>query len=141
MLRLFLRSLALIFLFLFSTALPVLSQTDPTFGTDGTVLTNFPPLSTDPFARSADSVVKAFHQPDGKILAVAQIHNTSSKGPQTINLRLLRYSNNGTLEGTIGGIANFGVRDALRQPDGKIVAVGHRMGDLTLSPPRMADWI
>ncbi|HLM00242.1 MAG TPA: FG-GAP-like repeat-containing protein, partial [Pyrinomonadaceae bacterium] len=90
---------------------------------------------------SADSVVKAFYQPDGKILAVAQVHNTSSQGPQTVNLHLLRYSNNGALEGTIGGIINFGVRDALQQPDGKIVAVGQRYGDLTISPPRMADWI
>ncbi|HEX8735882.1 MAG TPA: FG-GAP-like repeat-containing protein [Pyrinomonadaceae bacterium] len=140
MLRSFLRSLALIFLFLFSTALPVLSQTDPTFGTDGLVMTNFPPTSGgDPNARSADSLVKAFYQPDGKILAVAQVINTTPNAPPAINLHLLRYSNNGTLEETIGTVVNFNVNDAVQQPDGKIVAAGYR--DVNNPTGLARDWI
>ena len=124
MLHLFSRSRALVFVFLFLNALPVWSQQlDPTFGNNGLVLTNFPP-PVSPLFTITRYAVQSF--PAGnEILTVAQVSDQTPKSPPSIGMRLLRYGNDGTYIGTIGGEDNFVAVDAVRQPGGKIVVVGY----------------
>jgi uncharacterized delta-60 repeat protein len=139
MLRSFSRSLALILVFSFSTALPVLSQQlDPTFGNNGLVLTNFPPPAS-PLFTITRYAVQSF--PLGNdILTVAQVSDQTPKLPPSIGIRLLRYANDGTYLGTIGSEDNFVAVDAVRQPGGRIVVVGYTFGIYSASGLGEPNW-
>ncbi|HEY0050021.1 MAG TPA: hypothetical protein VGB68_12075, partial [Pyrinomonadaceae bacterium] len=93
MLRKLLRPLALILALLFPTASPIMSQQlDPTFGNNGLVLTNFPPPKSPLFSITRYAV-ESFPMNDGTILTLAQVNNQTPKGPPSIGMRLLKYSN------------------------------------------------
>jgi uncharacterized delta-60 repeat protein len=128
MLRFSIRPLALIFTFLFLSAVPARpQQTDSTFGNNGAVYTNFPTLG----AGSQELAVKVFYLSDGKLLAVAHRREGFFKSPPRDSLYLIRYLNNGALDtsaspnGVIAINSNFVATDAAMQPDGKIVAAGY----------------
>jgi uncharacterized delta-60 repeat protein len=129
MLRKDMRSLALIFTFLFLFAVPARpQQLDLTFGNNGVVYTSF----LNPGGGSSkERAVKVFYLPDGKLLAVVHQHEGFFKIPPNDTTYLFRYLNNGSLDtstnpnGIIGGSGNFVATDAARQPDGKIVVVGY----------------
>ena len=96
---------------------------DPSFGTNGTVIT--------PFGTGNDRASAVIIQADGKIVAVG----TSDSGNS--DFALIRYHPDGSLDtsfGTGGKVAtDFGnstfdaAGDALIQPDGKIVAAGYTL--------------
>ncbi len=105
---------------------------DPTFSGDGKVLTPYEP---DPASPSALVV-----QPDGKIVVVGGVGNTSGRSARTtaelIDFLFTRYLPNGKLDRTFGGDGsvrihvgsgdNEGSAIAL-QPDGRIVAAGYAL--------------
>jgi uncharacterized delta-60 repeat protein len=141
MLRLSIRPLALIFVFLLPSVLTVSAQqTDQNFGTNGLVLTNFPPVTGDPFERATEHAVKSFSLSGGNILTLAQVDNRTAKGPPSIGVRLLMYLNNGSLFATVGGEGNFVLNDAVQQPDGKIIAVGYTYGIYNASQLGALNW-
>ena len=90
---------------------------DATFGNGGTVVNDF--------GQGLESyAIELIIQPDGKLIIA---------GEGSYYFLVARYNSNGTLDTTFGGsgfrFANFssswdGARDALLQPDGKIVLVG-----------------
>jgi uncharacterized delta-60 repeat protein len=90
---------------------------DTTFGNGGTVINDF--------GQGLESYAIALMiQPDGKIVIA---------GESSYEFLVARYNSNGTLDTTFGGsgfrFANFSsnwdsARDALLQPDGKIILVG-----------------
>jgi uncharacterized delta-60 repeat protein len=93
---------------------------DPTFGTGGVVTTNVGTIA------EVESVVV---QPDGKIVAAGYIDN----GGGNLAMALVRYDAFGGLDPTFGSggivVSTLGpgtgiVRHLLRQPDGKLVAIG-----------------
>jgi uncharacterized delta-60 repeat protein len=137
MLRSFFRSLALLFVFLFLHALPVLSQqADPQFGTNGFVRTVIQPPF--PFSRTYSSAVKAFYLPDGTILTICRVRTTHAKSPPQNRLHLIQYSIDGLLVSTISIFDNFVPTDAVRQPDGKIVVAGY--GFQSPNTEAVQDW-
>jgi uncharacterized delta-60 repeat protein len=88
---------------------------DTTFGTGGTVTTDFGDF---------DSAAAALIQPDGKIVAV---------GDTNLNVAaVVRYNSDGTLDSTFGSggkvtsnvESNISVADAVLQADGKILVAG-----------------
>ena len=93
---------------------------DPTFGTSGKVTTD---------VNHYDGARKVFVLSDGKILVVGQSASVGfhiySPGEM-----MVRYNSDGSLDTSFGtggkvfGGASFEVRDALLQPDGKIVLAG-----------------
>ena len=101
---------------------------DPTFGTDGKVITAF----HNPSGTSFDNVLHALVlQPDGKLVAAG----TSRTVPYRLDFALARYNPDGTLDPTFGTggevTTDFGFdlgddqAFALAlQPDGKLVATG-----------------
>lgn len=93
---------------------------DPTFGTGGIVRTPVVPLY--------DGAWDVLVQPDGKIVAVGQARGA------TVDFALARYLEDGTLDDTFGtdGIVITPVgpgedipNAVVRQPDGKLLVVGH----------------
>src|SRR5262249_54535188 len=89
---------------------------DPTFGSGGKVLTEFP-------GRTASVAEAIVGQPDGKLIAVGRTDQS---------LGMVRYNADGSLDGTLGSggrvVAEFGGPTAgyaaALQPDGKIVVAG-----------------
>jgi uncharacterized delta-60 repeat protein len=101
---------------------------DPTFGTGGTVLTDF---------GGEDYVTSVVLQPDGRILAAG----SSWTGGGSFTFDLARYSNTGILDPSFGaggkvvttfGGGNDAARAVALQPDGRIVA-GGRAGSSSIS--------
>ena len=100
---------------------------DATFGNGGKTITTF----GDPAAQANALLV----QPDGKVVLVG--HSGAGSYSELNDFTLARYETNGDLDSTFGnggkirthfaGEANTGTRatDAMLQPDGKIIAVGH----------------
>ncbi len=94
---------------------------DPTFGSGGTVTTNFPD-------NLQDGAFGVALQPDGKIVAAGY----TVKADHTTDLALVRYEADGSLDGSFGSggllLSDFGEYDLLYdvavQADGKIVAAG-----------------
>jgi uncharacterized delta-60 repeat protein len=93
---------------------------DPSFGTQGTVTTDF--------AGSADGAAEIAVQPDGKIVAAGSAYINGIS-----DFALARYNSNGTLDATFGisGIVTTdfagsydGASSVALQPDGKIVVAG-----------------
>ncbi|HET9912172.1 MAG TPA: hypothetical protein VFQ13_09805 [Anaerolineales bacterium] len=97
------------------------SRLDPTFGTDGTVLTELPHFSHD---RGSLAI-----QPDDKIVIAGTMHNYSD---DTEDLAVVRHTSNGVLDTTLGGNGvvttdlgqNESGNDLAIQKDGKIVVAG-----------------
>ncbi len=95
---------------------------DTTFGTGGTVATDF--------FGNEDDAFSVLIQPDGKIVAVGSANNPASY----YDFAAVRYLSNGTIDTTFGvagkvttdfGDQNFDrARSAALQPDGRIVAAG-----------------
>ncbi len=95
---------------------------DTTFGTGGTVATDF--------FGNEDDAFSVLIQPDGKIVAVGSANNPASY----YDFAAARYLSNGTIDTTFGvagkvrtdfGDQNFDrARSAALQPDGRIVAAG-----------------
>jgi uncharacterized delta-60 repeat protein len=110
-----------VLLAIYLTAVCVEAQLDPTFGTNGKTI------------RAA--TVKSFLLPDGKILVLTwQLVSTSASATFVFD----RFNSDGTIDttyGTNGSVTlpipfidtafnQYHLIDAVRQPDGKIVAVG-----------------
>ena len=101
---------------------------DPTFGTNGAVVT---PFSASPLSAQANTVALA---PNGDIVAAGYAGN---------NFALARYTSDGVLDATFGtgGLVttNFGtldvstINDVIVQPDGKIIAVGSDNWDFAVA--------
>ncbi len=116
-------SFTILMLTIFSFAGQVYAQLDPTFGTNGVVITD---VSSD------DTPLESFVLPDGKILVVNQTGSTLA----TLNYYFVKYNADGTPDTTYGtnGIvqitvpvispSNHILRKAVRQTDGKIILVG-----------------
>ena len=96
---------------------------DPTFGTNGIVLTNV----------GVDAVLHdVVAEPDGRLVAGGEEVTRGQGVPRSANFLLARYNadgsldtqfgNGGTLRTDLGG--GSGIRQLLLQPDGKLVAVG-----------------
>src|SRR5262245_55648148 len=98
---------------------------DPTFGTDGRVITNFN-------SRYLDSTAALVLQPDGRIVAAGDFDG---------DFGVVRYLSDGSLDNTfgVGGIVTTGfgggvfaqldrATSLVLQPDGKLVAAGQALG-------------
>ncbi len=102
---------------------------DPTFGTDGTVVTPF-----DGFQQGQGALAL---QADGKIVIAGTLYNYST---DTSDLVMARYTSNGTLDTALGGngiiITDLGQNetgnDLAIQRDGKILVVGGGSSSLLL---------
>jgi len=104
------------------------SWLDPTFGTDGTVVTEFPNFSHNKGALAIQS--------DDKIVIAGTVYGF---GDVNDNLAVVRHTSNGVLDTTFGGsgivITDLGQdeagNDLAIQRDGKIVVVGksYNQGD------------
>ncbi|MEO6334453.1 MAG: FG-GAP-like repeat-containing protein [Pyrinomonadaceae bacterium] len=114
------------------TAAGIQAQLDPTFGTNGRT------LRTDPGFQVPK---KSFLLPDGKILVLAW-QRMGSNNFDPITFIFARFNSDGTVDtsyGTNGTVTlaipflgtpqQYDLADALRQPDGKIVAVGWDNGN------------
>ena len=90
---------------------------DPTFGTGGTVMTNFGGVSVSPLT--------AFEQSNGNIAVVTGLGNGL---PNEENFALVRYTSNGTLIGTTtAAFFNNGINSPIAvavQSNGNIVVAG-----------------
>jgi uncharacterized delta-60 repeat protein len=107
---------------------------DPAFGQGGIVATNFSvPATGNP---SADLAAGLAVQPDQKIVLVGRMNpnGTLESSDPSLDIALLRYNPDGTLDNTFGvngkvrtdtGLNDSGTSVAV-QPDGKIVVVGER---------------
>ncbi len=104
---------------------------DSTFGTGGTVITNF-------FA-SLDQATEVALQPDGKIIATGWVTQGGVNTGSTYDFAVVRYNPNGSLDTTfgVGGkvTADFNgggdiARTSVLQRDGKIVLGGY----VTITP-------
>jgi uncharacterized delta-60 repeat protein len=101
---------------------------DPTFGFAGRVLNSFQQPSAEILALAV--------QPDGKIVAVGNIHETITTGPS--RFLVARHNTNGSLDTSFGNggkvVTNFSVGPSsanavVLQADGKIVVAG-KAGDM-----------
>jgi uncharacterized delta-60 repeat protein len=101
---------------------------DNTFGSGGKVLTD---LGTSSSNSTSDAARSVAIQNDGKIVVGGYTENAYTPG--TSNFALVRYNNNGTLDGNFGSggkiITDFGgerdiVNSIAIQNDGRIIAAG-----------------
>jgi uncharacterized delta-60 repeat protein len=114
----------LLILFTALNALPASAQQlDPTFGTNGVTITQYP--FEGGFLSYSESLgTEGFLRPDGGISIFGTQSISYPKAPYRILMRQLTYTENGT-NPQIEGAANLLVsNDAAQQADGKIVAVG-----------------
>lgn len=97
------------------------SSLDTSFGGTGKVITSF---------GSSSLAGRVIVQPDGKIVALGSAYVGNNQG-----LALVRYNADGSLDSSYGSggriihgtfnVSRFYMRDAVLQPDGKILASGH----------------
>jgi uncharacterized delta-60 repeat protein len=126
---------------------------DSTFGSNGTVTTNFSGGTTWRTG-SMDVARAAFIQPDGKIVLAGFTAGPTDVTPNDNNIALARYNANGTLDTTFGSggkvttshtlipgsLVSSGtdgttqVYDAALQADGKILVAGYTQVTGGLSP-------
>jgi uncharacterized delta-60 repeat protein len=104
---------------------------DSSFGTGGTV--------TSDFGGRGDAALAVAIQPDGKIVAVG---NSSQTGVFNVDFALARYMPNGSLDPTFGSggtvLSDFGSTldagsDVVLQPDGGIVVAGTSNRDFAIA--------
>ena len=108
-------------------------QPDPSFGGSGTVTTDLGGI---------EAILTLALQPDGKIVVSGNVALLADRAANLLPLRevmygLARYTPSGDLDasfGTGGGLRlDFFPWNVALQPDGKIVAVGHRLTDVVVS--------
>lgn len=115
----------------FFTTLCIFAQLDPTFGTNGKTVRPFPGF---------ESPLKTFLLSDGKVLVLTTNMATNVAAP---TYHFVRFNSDGTVDtayGTNGSVQlpipfintqaqSYQITDAVRQADGKIVAVGFDNGN------------
>lgn len=106
--------------------LPVQAQLDPSFGTDGKVITNI--------GNATFNAIVQELQPDGKLLIAGDIFRGAGKNKAF----LCRVNTDGTLDTTFSGgkiINEFAVSCTAiaLQPDGKIITGGNFDGEMSLA--------
>jgi uncharacterized delta-60 repeat protein len=113
---------------------------DPSFGTDGKVLTSFGPRATCTSHAEAAAI-----QPDGKVIAAGVARCGTGGGLLDYQYAVARYDLDGSLDATFGDggqvLTNFtrgydNLADVALTPGGKIVVAGTSADDSLDDPPR-----